>query len=475
MYERRERFTLKKSALFCFIFLFFYYVNVLTPICFGDDYVYSFVWEGHSMFEPMSEQAQRLSSFHDLFASQWSHYFTGNGRAISHTIVQFFLWIGKDIFNIFNSLIAVLLIMEIYWCSNKGVVTFDFKIGSLVLAFFSLWAFTPSFPNTFLWLSGACNYLWTAVLLLGFLLPYVRKYYCSEKKITKKKRFWLVMFLGGIIAGWTNENSIFWIIFALLFFISKEREKNKVEKWMISGVAGLVVGYAFLILAPGNFVRLAVETKAHNWLSWEKIAGHAALLFLILVYFHIILWNFNLRSFCTLRRKVNENLGLAHDVLLAKALCLLSFCMTCMMLFSPNFQTRSAFPGTVLLIIASSVLLRVQAEYSVILIQESAKKFLYIVACIYFVITTVTAFYGSLYNREQMDELISFVKSSNHAKQNVIVVDSFRPVQDVINRLSFFHLIDFKLSSNENDWRNVAFSRYYGIKGIRMVEKSENR
>ena len=151
-------FIMKKKFCFVLFFIFFYILNAFTPICFGDDYVYSFVWEGHSMFVPMSEHARRLSSFHDLLLSQWSHYLTGNGRAVSHTIAQFFLWMGKDVFNVFNALISVLLIMEIYWCANKGTVTFDFKISRLVFIFFALWAFTPSFPSVFLWLSGACNY-----------------------------------------------------------------------------------------------------------------------------------------------------------------------------------------------------------------------------------------------------------------------------------------------------------------------------
>lgn len=87
------------------------------------------------MFLPMSEHARRLSSFQDLLISQWLHYLTGNGRTVSHTIAQFFLWIGKDIFNIFNALISVLLIMELYWCANKGIVSFDFITGRLVFIF----------------------------------------------------------------------------------------------------------------------------------------------------------------------------------------------------------------------------------------------------------------------------------------------------------------------------------------------------
>lgn len=473
MYERLDIYKFKKGVLFCLIFLFFYYLNMLTPICFGDDYVYSFVWEGHSMFEPMTEQARRLSSFHDLLVSQWSHYLTGNGRAVSHTIVQFFLWVGKDIFNIFNAFISVLLIMEIYWCANKGRVTVSFKTSNLVLIFFALWAFTPSFPSVFLWLSGACNYLWPAVFLLGFLLPYIRKYYFLKNRIDKNRWFRFVMFFTGVIAGWSNENSVCWIILVILVFICKNSKRSEIETWMITGLAGMIIGYALLMLAPGNFARLAVETKAHKWFTWEAVAKHAALLFLVFVYFHIILWYFNLRSFYSLRVKFKENSELAKEVLFTKSLCMISFCMTFMMLFSPNFQTRSAFPGTILLIIAASILLRVQVEYSIILIRESTKKFLCIVGIMYFAITTTASIYGSHYYREQIDELISFVKSSEHAKHNVIVIGSLHPVHDAVSKLSYFHLINFKLSSNENDWRNVAFSRYYGIKGIRMVKEQE--
>ncbi len=119
--KTRTLYVNKNIVLFGVFFLFFYYLNVLTPICFGDDYVYSFIWQGHSEFEPLSENAVRVSSFRDIFISQWSHYLTWSGRVVSHVIVQFFLWVGKDIFNIFNALISILLIIEMYWCANKNV------------------------------------------------------------------------------------------------------------------------------------------------------------------------------------------------------------------------------------------------------------------------------------------------------------------------------------------------------------------
>ena len=81
------------------IYLFFLFFNNLAPMYFGDDYVYSFIWEGHSLYQPLSENAVRISSWHDLLISQWRHYFTWSGRTVNHTLAQMFLWAGKDIFN----------------------------------------------------------------------------------------------------------------------------------------------------------------------------------------------------------------------------------------------------------------------------------------------------------------------------------------------------------------------------------------
>ena len=192
---------------------------------------------------------------------------------------------------------------------------------------------------------------------------------------------------------------------------------------------------------------------------------------LIVIYFHVGLWIYNLRSFSILRKKDKVDKDLAKEVLVPKCMCLISFCMSFMMLFSTNLPTRSFFPGTVQLIIAAVILLRIQDEYSINLISDKTKRLLHIVGLIYFIVSTASTFYGFVYSREQIHKLIFCVKSSDYAKNNVILVSSFHPVHDKIDKLSHFHLIDFKLSEDEDNWCNVAFSRYYGIKGVRMVKK----
>ena len=465
---------MKKNICLATIFLFFYFLNIITPMSFGDDYVYSFIWEGHSLYEPLSDNAVRISSWNDLLASQVRHYFTWSGRIVNHTLAQFFLWIGKSVFNVCNAFVSIFLVGEIYWFSHKGIITVKAKTGILCGIFFALWAFTPKFGDVFLWLDGACNYLWTTVILIGFLLPYIRRFYSYCGNMKDGVSLKLCMFFLGLVAGCTNENTVCWVIPVLLFFVFKLWKCGRSESWLIFGVAGLMVGYALLLFAPGNLARLLAEQNGYSWLSWKGMKEHAVLLFLLLIYYQIFLWYFNLRSFFSLSVRFTDNTELAKEVVLVKILCAVSFCMTFVMLFSPNFPPRSVFPGTILLIIAACIILRIQEEYLITLIKDSAKKLLLTVGGVYFIVTAATTFYGSYYNYNQINELISVVKSSDYAKKNVIEVNSLHPIDDMIYKASCFHIMTVEMSDNENDWRNAAFSRYYGIKGIRMIKRESD-
>ena len=442
---------------------------------FGDDYVYSFIWEGHSLYEPLSENAVRISSWQDLFASQMLHYFTWSGRIVNHTLAQFFLWTGKTVFNVCNALVSTFMVAEIYWCSHKGVVTVNAKAGMLYGIFFALWTFTPKFGDVFLWLDGCCNYLWTTALLIGFLLPYVRKFYSYSENMKDSVLFNFFMLCLGLVAGCTNENTVCWVIPVILFFIFKLWKCGRAESWLYFGVAGLVAGYLLLLFAPGNMARLLAENNSYNWLTWECVKRNATLLFLVLVYYQIFPWYFNLRSLYSLTGSIEENTELAKELLLVNIMCAVSFSMTSVMLISPNFPPRSAFPGTVFLIIAACILFRIEEEYLIILIKNSAKKLLLAVSIIYFVITAATTFYGSYYNYSQINELISFVKSSDYANKSTIEVNLLRPIDDRIYKASCFHIMTTEMSEDANDWRNVAFSRYHGIKGIRMIKQDQEQ
>lgn len=462
----------KKSMLvFAIIYLLLYILNYLHPMSFGDDYLYSFVWQGKPMNIPLDEHAVRVSSWHDLFASQWSHYFTWGGRTVAHVLAQFFLWMGKDVFNYFNAFVGTLLVAEIYWCIHKGKISSDFQPKTICWIFFVLWSFTPGFSPVFFWLTAACNYLWTNVILLAFLLPYFKKYFLFSQKVCDSAFFVLFMFLFGVIAGWTNENSVCWIIFVLFSFIVKYRKRTGMERWLYSGLVGMIIGYALLIFAPGNAARLyAEQIGGSNWLNLDAFKANLNM-FLSISFFQIFLWFFCCRSIFTLKLKnAKNNKEVNNIIFLVKILCFVAFGMTAIMFFSPGFPPRSGFPGTVMLVIAAGMLINLQEVYHIELILSSAKKFLFYVASLYFVMTTTVTIYFFNTIHKQM-QAIALLAQQEKAIYEVIALPPVIGTKKIADRLSGFHVPSFELSEDENDWTNVAFSRYYGIKGVRMLKK----
>ena len=466
----------KRAALaFIAIYLFLYILNYLHPMSFGDDYLYSFIWQGKPMSEPLSENAVRVASWHDIFVSQWSHYFTWGGRTVAHVLVQFFLWMGKPVFNFFNAFISAVLIAEIYWCINKGRFTFNFQAKTICWIFFMLWAFTPGFAPVFFWLTSACNYLWTNVILLAFLIPYLHKYYFFAEKSNRSGLFSFIMFLFGIIAGWTNENSVCWVIVLLLVFIIKCRNREGMEKWLASGLFGLLIGYALLIFAPGNTARFLVEQSGgSNWLNAEAFKANLKM-FVSIFFFQIFLWFFSIRSIMSLDRIKTENAELKKEIILAKLLCVLSFAMTAIMFFSPGFPPRSGFSGTVYLIIAAGLLLRTQKVYGIELVLPNAKKFLFYVGSFYFVMTSMATLYAFCGIHESMQNLVDSAKQfSKKSPQKILQLEPLKEIDQNIDMMSGFHIPGFELEKDENSWINVAFARYYGIKGVRMVKSDQS-
>ncbi len=465
----------KGIGLFFIIYVFLYILNYLTPMGFGDDYLYSFVWQGKPEFIPLTADAVRVSSWHDLLVSQWSHYFTWSGRTVNHTLAQFFLWMGKGVFNFFNAFTGTLLVAEIYWCLNKGKVTLAFRMHELWFIVFALWAFTPGFVTVFLWLDGACNYLWPGVFLLGFMLPYIREYYSCSPEKGKGRLFNIIIFLGGILTGWTNENSICCIILALCVLLYKFSKYNGFECWMCCGVAGLLAGYTLLLFAPGNIIRLQ---SVHGLNGIDLIVAgngfHAFLTgFMKVTIFQFWMWYFCLRTFMLKLKEIRfVDKEAIKDILLVKLFCCIAFGMSAVMFFSPEFPLRSGFPGTVQLIIATGILLRMQQDCGIGIFVPRVKNIMVYASAVYFVVTAFVATQNLYSLHTQTEELLAYVtRNRENLAALVLTVKPFRRATRLENLLSGFHIVENELLEDEKSWENVAFSRYYGIKGIRVSKE----
>ena len=84
MTTEKKKFCLSLLGIFFVIFI----LNSLMARSAGDDYVYSFMWEGHSMYEPLSADARRIAGFSDIAVSAWSYFLTWGGRIVAQSMAM---------------------------------------------------------------------------------------------------------------------------------------------------------------------------------------------------------------------------------------------------------------------------------------------------------------------------------------------------------------------------------------------------
>ena len=206
-------------------------LNYLTPLS-SDDWTDFYVVR------------DQIHSFGDIIKSQYVLYTTLNGRIIPHFIIQLCdILLGKGLFNIVN---AIMLLVFLYAIAIN--VTDDrkqyYKIFSA--AFILLFFLMPGFDLGFLWLCGACNYLWIATMLLFF-------HFALEKKRFESKISLVLLFLYGIVCGWTNEALVLGLAGAYFIYYATHRKELTRQKAIM--LAGFFIGTVLLVSSPGSIQR----------------------------------------------------------------------------------------------------------------------------------------------------------------------------------------------------------------------------
>ena len=217
-----------------------YLLNLHTPLLM-DDYDYSFSWA----------TGERIGGIADVFASQAAHYKLWGGRSVVHAIAQGFLFMEKFVFNVANTLMYLMLLLEIYVLARPKNRSWCWEI--LLLAHGILFTAVPFFGTVFLWLTGACNYLWGTVLAL---LPLVIARSAQENGFFSRSWHGWMAVPVCFFAGWTNENTacgVFAVIFVLL--LAEALEHRRVPAWRWAALIAQAAGVAVMLLAPGNFSR----------------------------------------------------------------------------------------------------------------------------------------------------------------------------------------------------------------------------
>ena len=242
---------LKRDLMKCFYIIIPVFIGILiynfyTPM-YADDYsyVYSFANRG-----------DKINGISEIFPSMYAHYFLMNGRLVLHFIAQFLLMLGDNVANLINSVAFVALGLLAYFHVYKSFK--NVKILPLLFVYFSLFMFTPAFGQSYLWITGASNYLYGPLLFLIYLIPF--RLYVDDKSrrnIFKVILSSFVMLVMGAIVGNTNENTAVAAVFITFVYIVYRFIKYKgTHMWAVFALIGTIVSAGFNLFSPGTQNRL---------------------------------------------------------------------------------------------------------------------------------------------------------------------------------------------------------------------------
>lgn len=245
---------------------------------FGDD------WYWYDPPYP-APTASRITRVGQILWSMECHRSCMNGRVIAHFFVQLFLLLPKWIFNILNSFVFVLELLMLCKCAlidtkrerererNPWVLPLLFAFS-----FASIWLFQLHFGQVNLWLDGAINYLWSAVIALFYIYGYINL--ILNGRFSRSVIMNLAFIALSFVTGAYGENSAgAMLVFAFCMIGYKlitERKVNRHTIMAFVSFAATAAGFIYLLTAPVELMGkmsdkpLLEQIVFGSWLLWQK-------------------------------------------------------------------------------------------------------------------------------------------------------------------------------------------------------------
>ena len=406
----------------------FYLMCAHTPLMM-DDYDYSFSWA----------TGEKLTSLSDIFASQIAHYSLWGGRSVTHFLVQLFLLMGKPIFNIANTAMYLMLLGEMYMLSRNRAKESDWLL--VLIAHLLLMCSVEFFGVAFLWLDGACNYLWGTVLALLPLL--VMK---SEREAGRfacdKPRCWICVPLY-FVCGWTNENTACGVLAIMIVLLGWDMyKKRRIHLWRVCALIAHALGVAVLLLAPGNFARAAGEISRSFVL--EMIYRAVVTMYCFVRYAGIPCLLSAAVLFIAVRKKVQLRIEWLLMLIGCALLC------ACALIGSPQISDRS-FTAVIVLAICTLMALLTDAR----IWMDNQRIYIGALLMIVSVFVGMQALGAVKIHEaawsEQLTHIDQVVKKGQKSVQVSSVLSDSRFTMDIV------------LGEDPTTWPNSTLGKYYGV------------
>ena len=395
----------EKNIILFIIFISMLALNYLYPYI-SDDYTYMYKYDNF----------ERIKNISDIFFSMKDHYFLWGGRVLAHSLASVFLLLPKNIFNICNSIMYTIFIYMIYLIgrrNNKDNYNYLFIIHLLI------WFINISFGEVTLWLTGSCNYLWTSVIILLFLYLF-----------HKENKNVIIFSILGILAGMCNENFSLSIIFVCILFVIFN--KNYRNKNNYIGIIFLIIGYLFLFLAPGNFIR--ASAGVNNIITITQKTLYLINVFSLLIIFILLL------SYVLYKKNKLKKDYLIY--ILGSIICIL------FLVVAPTFSLRATI-GTLIynLIIIIDILFSFKFDLN---------KYIYLILGVIYLISY-------LYTLQDTYNLNKYINNLNNFKNKDVVINRYKRTTKRVINLDMFN-------SYKNDIINKKIAKYYHLKSIKFIK-----
>ena len=396
---------------------------------------------------------EHLHNWSDFVSYLYGFYTSWGGRIWGELFLQLAVLMPKPMFDMLNTAAYLLFIALIYF---NIVGRVHLSISLFLLVNFFLVACSPAFGQTFFWIAGSTNYLWSILLPLAFLL--VWKIYDNNSHLGgyagyRHPIFVCLTFLLGLMTGWANENTSVGIVCLLIFWMMTYRQKEgHTPPFAWAGFLGTVFGSLLLWLASGNFTRLHAGPHPTSFLAiCHNIVLNAAEMFNMQTGFLLLLPFVVLVLFGHSQRK-----WLASFYIIAAFISSMAFSVT------GTMWARTWFGCIVLLIIGVGMVYEdgftVDFRSHVFRIVLS---FL-LIGGLYF------------YAKEAKNEIQDY---ANRWQDNVHIIETarehgnFDPVVNPITPQGKFcaayHVTD--LSADPKYWANTGVASYYHVNSVRVI------
>ncbi|MDR0527944.1 MAG: DUF6056 family protein [Spirochaetaceae bacterium] len=437
---------LRKFLIPAGIIILFYILNILTPLI-ADDYSYSL----------------GINSVADIPNSVYGSWLGWNGRCIVLFLAQFWLLVGKPYFNLANTLVYCAFILLTYFHITGGLRKFKPALFVAINLFY--WFLVPAWGQNFLWLTGSCGYLWATLIVLFFLVPFRKKSDFKEYNLNIVSS--ALFFIIGLMAGCSYENIGAAVLFLLIaYFVMKILNKEKISLFEITGTAGFLLGFALLVAAPGNYVRMDIIMSRDHYKDAFAIIMFKRFVEITIVFFKnygaTLIAITALFAFDLLHHQKRRLNVFSYFYALAALAAVWS------MMLAPVFPDRSFLPVTVF---SGITLGTVISRFKIQVPAMVQRNYSFIVCLLILAITPffVMAFKNIAGIHFKWQNRIDYILSEK--EKGNLDVEVKAPIPATDRHAALYGLSD--ISDDENDWPNTSIAEYFGLRKIKKSQATD--